>query len=382
LSPSTEAIAKLVAAVGRAPDGNAWSEIFRYRFHRLREEIELHPRGASASAIFDSAARTARDVSAENLPLGIGLVMHLYPLCALRCVPLPWFSPGRLQRSRLLRTIDHHSLLLANAGSERAAGAHAPVTLTRTRGGVLVDGTYDYVSLAHVADLVLFNAPLGNGTSLFCVADLRQASVRIGEPRFDGNMRLSDTCAVHFVRHFVPAGRFIGIPDDSTLSCMAQYQRSWFQLLLGEAYRARIQHLREQWQLPASDEQLANLEELACLRAYALRLLDEASSPRAIARLARVTAVIKLRISLQAQSTAIALRSCDETAAKELGFLRRQPTSDERILNSIAHGGHGSPGVLPSTEADRARRVSVGPRMNPVKPIATSDNHGEYFLQA
>jgi hypothetical protein len=69
-------------------------------------------------------------------------------------------------------------------------------------------------------------------------------------------------------------------------------------------------------------------------------------------------------------------------AAKELGFLKRQPTSDERILNSIAHAGVSSPGVLPSPEADRARRVSVGPRMNPVKPLATPDKHGEYFLQA
>ena len=45
---------------------------------------------------------------------------------------------------------------------------------------------------------------------------------------------------------------------------------------------------------------------------------------------------MKLRISWLAQATAIAMRNFDEEAANELGYLRRQPTSDERILQSIS----------------------------------------------
>ena len=145
---------------------------------------------------------------------GSPIVMHLYPLCALRCVPLPWWSAANLRRALLLRAIDRRSLILANAGSERAAGAHAPVTLTRTRDGVRVDGTYEYMSLAHVADVVMFSAPLaGSPAPMFCAADLSGESVRIGTSRFGGSMRLSDTCSVTFDNHRVPTHRCTEIPD-------------------------------------------------------------------------------------------------------------------------------------------------------------------------
>ncbi len=226
------------------------------RIPGLRAELNLHPAESTAAATFEAAAQTARSVAVECLPLGIALVMHLYPLCALRCVPLPWWSSANLRRTRLLHAIDRRSLILANAGSERAAGAHAPVTLTRTRDGIRVDGTYDYVSLAHVADVVLFSAPLaGSACSVFCAADLRGDSVRIGDSRFNGSMRLSDTCSVTFDNHHVPTERYVVVPNESALNCMAQYQRSWFQLLLGESYLARIERLHRQWELPRPTEQ-------------------------------------------------------------------------------------------------------------------------------
>jgi len=278
---------------------------------------------------------TARTAAADCLPLGIALVMHLYPLCVLRCVLMPWFSQANFRRSKLLRAIDSQSLVLANAGGERAAGAHEPVTLTRTRDGVRADGIYDYVSLANVADIVLFCAPLAGGGNVVCAADMRDASVRIGAPRFRGSMRLSDTCSVTFQNHFIPADRTIEVSSESALQCMAQYQRSWFQLLLGEGYLARMERLHRQWDLPRPIEQLASLNELTQLREYSLRLLDDCASPKAVDSLSRVTAAMKLRISWLAQSTATTVRSRDETAANELGYFRLQPTSDDRILRSI-----------------------------------------------
>lgn len=336
LSPSTDRIAELVADVGRANDDRDWAEAFRRGFGRLRRELQLHPAESPASVTFESAALTARTVAVDCLPLGLALVMHLYPLCALRCVPLPWWSAANRRRSRLLRAVDRRALILANAGSERAAGAHEPVTLSRVRTGIRIDGTYDYVSLAHVADVVLFSAPFASGgNAVFCAADLRADSVRIGASRFGGSMRLSDTCSVTFVNHVVPADRFIEIPGDSALQCMAQYQRSWFQLLLGESYLARIERLHQQWRLPRPIEQRASLNELAQMREYSLRLLDDAESPQAVQSLSRVSAAMKLRISWLAQATAAAVRNLDEVAANELGYFRRQPTSDERILESL-----------------------------------------------
>jgi alkylation response protein AidB-like acyl-CoA dehydrogenase len=192
------------------------------------------------------------------------------------------------------------------------------------------------VSLANVADIVMFCAPLeGSPRALFCAADLHAPSVRIGAPKFDGRMQLSDTCSVTFEDHSVPQDRCLELPDEATLQCNSQYQRSWFHLLLGEAYLARIAHLRHAWNQPASSEDRASLNELALLRDYSLRLLGEATSPRAVEALTRVTAAIKLRVSAQAQSMAAALQNCDEVSSSELRFLRRQPTSDDRILQSL-----------------------------------------------
>ena len=72
------------------------------------------------------------------------------------------------------------------------------------------------------------------------------------------------------------------------------------------------------------------------LREYSLRLLDTAASPGAVESLARVTAAMKLRISWLAQSTAAALRGLDDAAASELGYIRRQPPSDDNVLRRLA----------------------------------------------
>lgn len=329
MSPSTDSLAALIAAADAQP--------FARWFGQLREQLPLHAHGCAASATFECAAEVTRRISALNLPLGLGLVMHLYPLAALRCVPLPWWSPAARRRAKLIGEIDSGKLILANAGSERAAGAHAPVTVTPHDGGLRIDGAFEYVSLAHVADLVLFSAPLveGGGNPVFCAADLKTHTVEIGPSRFSGSMSLSDTCSLRFRGHPVGADRFIEIPGSNSLGCMAHYQRSWFHLLLSEAYLARADRLIHTHALSQTAEQLASRNELAFLRDYALRLLDEAA-PGTMDSLTRVTAAIKLRVSWLAQSVATAVRPLDDVAATELGFIRLQPTSDARILAELA----------------------------------------------
>jgi hypothetical protein len=336
------------------------SSEFRRGFDALRLSRDLHPEEQTASATFEAAAETAQQVSADCLPLGIAVVMHLYPLCTLRCVPLPWWSTAGWRRASLLRDVDSKTLILANAGSERAAGVatQAPVILTRTREGVRAQGTFDYVSLAHAADILLFSSPCEQGT-LFCAADMRGDTVRIGASRFTGSMGLSDTCSVTFDNHLIRADRCIGIPTGSALQCMAQYQRSWFQLLLADVYLSRIARLQRHWSLPRPVEELASLNEVAQLRGYAMALLDKAASPAAIETLAGVAATIKLRVSLLAQATAAAVRPFDESAAHELGFLRRQPTSDDQILARIRAHGTFACQKNGNTVSRRSRKVTI-----------------------
>lgn len=343
---------ELIERMSCAGDGPAAREVYRAGFQRLRSQLDLYPvAGRRASVTFESAAKTARTLAASCLPLGIAVAMHLYPLCVLQCMPLPWLSFARFQRAMLLRAIRNRSLILANAGSERTGGADHSLVARQDAEGLRIEGTFDYMSLATVADVVLFKARLAHShCTVLCAADLRADSVRIGGWKFSGSMRLSDTSSVTFAGHRVPHGRYVLVADDEALHCTSDYQRCWFHLFLAEIYLARLERLHQVWELRRSAEQIMSLNELAQLREYALRMLDDFSSGSDIQPLKKTTSAMKLRVSLMAQSTMILLRDREDLApadaqqlradASELGYIKSQPTADEMILRSL--------GVLPA----------------------------------
>jgi hypothetical protein len=328
-------------------DEPAARNAYREGFNLLRSQLPMYPVSRPrASAIFESAASTVRILAARCLPLGMAVAMHLYPLCVLQCVPLPLLSPARFKRTMLLRIIRNRSLILANAGSERAQGADQPLIATQCADGIRIDGTYEYMSLASVADIVFFKAKLADSDrAVLCAADLRADSVRIGKWKFSGSMRLSDTSSATFTSHVVPQGRYLLVPDDDALRCISDYQRCWFHLFLAEMYLARLEHLHRVWGLPRSAEHVVSLNEMSRLREYSLHLLDHFSPGCDIGRLKKTTSALKLRVSWMAQSTVTALRSRDTPTAahaqrlaadaSELSYIKSQPTADERILHSI-----------------------------------------------
>jgi hypothetical protein len=340
-------VSEFIERVNGAGDEPAAREAYREGFVRLRSGLEMYPApGRQPSAVFESASATASNLAASCLPLGIAVAMHLYPLCVLQCIPLPLLSHLRFQRTMLLRLIRNRRLILANAGSERTCGADHPVVARQHADGLWLEGTFEYMSLASVADVAFFKARLADGDgTVLCAADLRAGSVRIGGWRFSGSMRLSDTALVTFVRHRVPHGRYVLVPDADVLRCTSDYQRCWFHLFLTEIYLARLERLHHVWGLRRSAEQIMSLNELAQLREYALRLLDGFAAGADIQPLKRTTSAMKLRVSVMAQSTMIALGGRENTSgalahhlrsdANELRFIKSQPTADEIILRSI-----------------------------------------------
>src|SRR5918992_717167 len=308
------AVTELVARMNGAEDGPAAREAYRAGFDKLRSQVGMYPvPGRQASVVFESAAKTARDLAASCLPLGIAVAMHLYPLCVLQCLPLPLLSFARFQRARLLSTIRNRSLILANAGGERTRAAQPCVVARQDAEGIRIDGTFEYMSLASVADLVLFKAPLlDSDCTVLCAADLRAGSVRVGDWKFSGSMRLSDTSSVTFTGHRVSHGHYVLLGDDQVLHCTADYQRCWFHLFLAELYLARLERLHHVWELPRPIEQIMSLNELAQLRDYALRLLDDFSPGSDLEPLKKTTSAMKLRVSRMAQSTMDALRGRED----------------------------------------------------------------------
>ena len=340
-----ELVTEFVARVNRAADGRPAREAYREAFARLRAQFELYPAsGEAPSAVFESATATARALAASCLPLGVAVVMHLYPLCVLQCIPLPLLSSARFQRAMLLRTIRKRSLILANAGSERTRSAGDSVVARQDAHGIRIHGTFEYMSLASVADVALFKARLDDDSTVLCAADLRASSVRIGDWKFSGSMRLSDTAPVTFDDHLIPHGRSMTIAGREEVSCASEYQRCWFHLFLADAYLARLERLHDGWGLRRSAEAIVSLNELSQLREYGLRLLDEHSWSD-LERLKKTTSAMKLRVSLMAQSTQAALRSRQRVAprharqleedASELGYIKSQPTADATILRGI-----------------------------------------------
>jgi hypothetical protein len=337
-------IAELARQVQGAADEAAARERFRREFDRLRCKLVMYPAsGCRASDVFESTAQTARLLATRCLPLAIAIVMHLYPLCVLQCVPMPFMSPARFKRAMLLRAVRSRSLVLANAGSERSIAADQTLTARECADGIRIDGTYDYMSLSSVADIVLFKARvLDSDRMVLCAADLAADSVKIGSWKFNGNMRLSDTSSVTFTNHRVPQGRYLLVPDDANLRCISDYQRCWFHLFLAEMYLARVEHLHRVWSLPSTAEHVVSVHEVARLREYSLRLLDDFASDMKVAALLQTTSALKLRVSLLAQATSGVLRSRSEPTAAadaaELAYIKSQPTADDRILRSLMSG--------------------------------------------
>jgi hypothetical protein len=329
---SMELAAEITARVSDAADERAARHAYRRSFSQLRAQLALYPTGSRPSEVFEQAAQTVRSLGATCLPLAIAVAMHLYPFCVLECVPIPLLSLARLKRALLLRTIRNRSLILANTGSERSNGSTTPLLARKAADGVRISGRCEYLSLSSVADIVLFRAQLADSNhAVLCAADLRANSVRIGPWKFSGEMELSDTSAVTFLDHRVPDGHYLIVPDDAGLGCISDYQRAWFHLFIAEIYLARVDHLRSVWELP---EHGVERSELARLRQQSLQLLDDFRMGTEVAPLTRMTATLKLRVSMMSQMTAAALRSRGLAGqAGGLGYIKSQPTADRQILS-------------------------------------------------
>lgn len=330
-------VAELTERVADTADERAARHAYRRSFNRLRSQLSLYPSGSRPSHVFASAAATACSLGVTCLPLAIAVAMHLYPFCVLQCVPIPLLSVARLKRAVLLRTIRRRALLLANTGSERIHATTTALIATRAADGVYINGRCEYLSLSSIADIVLFKAELADTNhTVLCAADLRARSVRVGPWKFRGAMELSDTSSVTFVDHRVPNGHYLIVRDHAELGCISDYQRAWFHLFIAEIYLARVEHLRGICRLPGTAEHSLNRAEAARLRRQSLQLLDEYSIGTDVGPLTRTTAALKLRASMMSQTTAAALRSRGlAEEADGLGYIRSQPTPDEKILRGF-----------------------------------------------
>lgn len=183
-----------------------------------------------------------RQLAAVSLPLTIGLVMHLYLLCALRTFPLGLAWLKRYQRSTFLRRILNQRILIANVGGNRC-GAGAPAQcqrrVSRTKEGYRLSGEAPFMSLATVADFAVVSAGLSDTEDGIFVVPLqpRPAGLSLSAPSFGNLMNASCTRRASMDDVLLPRDSLIYTADTSPhCQRLAVLQRAWLHFLTAAAY--------------------------------------------------------------------------------------------------------------------------------------------------
>jgi alkylation response protein AidB-like acyl-CoA dehydrogenase len=234
-------------------------------FDSIRTEIESIftslPEGQDLGAFLESARRTelpflpcAKDdpatlylgcftaletLGAHSVPLAVGLTMHLYMLCALATIPL-LEEAQRVRRRCFLDFLAENRLIVANSGSDSVHRANntrqSTTSAMRTAEGLLVNGQKTFVSLATVADLLIFTAELeGRSVSLYTTLK-GNPSVQTEESPFGEQMEASGTRSVTIGELRLPEENLVTGDGGVEHAQAHQFQRAWFEALIPAVY--------------------------------------------------------------------------------------------------------------------------------------------------
>lgn len=170
---------------------------------------------------------------------GVGAAMHLYMLTAFATMPLSDAALAE-RRAAFIDIVRRQRLLIANTGSDSCYrsdnAAQSAAVAVPVDGGYRVNGAKTFLSLADVADLVLFTAEIPGGGLSFFIAPLNCPSIRIGPPHFDAAFPLH-TCSVHFDNLIVPDAMTLAARGgDDTNRLAHAFQRALFQSLISAVY--------------------------------------------------------------------------------------------------------------------------------------------------
>jgi hypothetical protein len=146
-------VTELLERMNGAGDGPAARDAYREGFNRLRSQLEISGFGTARFGHL-RVGRKDREESRGKL-FAIGHRCCHAPLPALR---LAAHAPATTESREISagdapeRTIRNRSLILANAGGERTRGAYRSLVARQDAEDIRIDGTFEYMSLATVAD--------------------------------------------------------------------------------------------------------------------------------------------------------------------------------------------------------------------------------------
>ncbi|MBA3772578.1 MAG: acyl-CoA/acyl-ACP dehydrogenase [Ramlibacter sp.] len=256
------------------------------------------------------------EIGALGVAEGVGACMHLYMLFALATIPLPDAHLDE-RRKRLLLQIAERRLLVANTGSD-AVRRSDNSEQTSTALVDLKDGTYSasgaktFLSLATVADLVLFTAGPPDARLCFCLAPLRDSGVVIGSSEFDSSLNMN-THGLEFKDVIIPEEMVFAPSGNEGGALFHGYQRAVFQATISAVYLgAAFEALKE----AGSFAQSARIDTVDGVRAELGSLVMKHDGALAISRACR-----EPLYTFTAQPTPATLAALTDTAmvAKHFG---------------------------------------------------------------
>lgn len=183
----------------------------------------------------------AMAVGAHSIPLGVAVAMHLYMLGAMATYPLD----NRLARSRreaMLKQVLEQRWLVANSGSDTevrsADSGPASMTAEFTAGGVRIAGRKTFVSMATVADLLVFTASdRTSGIPISLFTPLRgMGGIRLEDSPFPEFLSETGTRSIVIDRVMLPLDNIISGGANVAFCNAHAYQRMWFCALIPAVY--------------------------------------------------------------------------------------------------------------------------------------------------
>lgn len=175
-----------------------------------------------------------------SIPVSVALSMHYYMVAALAAYPLSKKSTSFWKREMLLAKIRKERLLIANTGSVRTfkdKAGNTGIQVRRDKDGYIIQGKAPFMSLAGVADYVVFSAQLPSSESMVFLVPLNSDQIEFEHTAFGDSMQGSFTKAVKFKNLRVTHANVLSLPDTQATDCeILVYQRTWFQALIPAPY--------------------------------------------------------------------------------------------------------------------------------------------------
>ncbi|MDB5937225.1 MAG: hypothetical protein JWQ01_4569 [Massilia sp.] len=222
-------------------DGDVSLERFADWFRRQSFAFDACDLTLGPSELLRRSFDTAMMIGAQSVPIGIATVMHLYMLGAMATFPTR-DRESLFKRETIFGLIRDHQWLVANSGSDMQVrsdnASNASMVAERVADGICFSGHKTFVSLATVADLLVFTATeKGTGSLLSMFALLRGIDgIRFENAPFPAFLSETGTRSVVMERLVLPLENMISGGRTVAFEHAHAFQRMWFSALIPAVY--------------------------------------------------------------------------------------------------------------------------------------------------